>query len=91
MSQHPSLRSASKSKQHRSVLKRFERIQLLKDKEEWAEEDSVFGLPKVKTLKLKTSKGKTAEEKTAEAGAEGAAPEAAAEEAKTEGTDKKEK
>ena len=88
MSQHPSLRSASKSKQHRSVLKRFERIRFLKDKEEWEEEDSVFGLPKVKTLKLKASKGKAAEEKTA--GAEGAAQEAAVE-AKTKGTDKKEK
>ena len=89
MSQHPSLRSASKSKQHRSVLKRFERIKLLKDKEEWAEEeDSVFGLPKVKTLKLKASKGKAAEEKAAEAGVEGTAPEESAE---TEDTNKKEK
>ena len=32
MSQHPSLRSSDKDKQHRSVLKRYERIKILKEK-----------------------------------------------------------
>ena len=35
MSQHPSLRSKAKSKQHRSVLKRYERVKGLKEKEKW--------------------------------------------------------
>ena len=73
MTQHPSLRSKEKSKQHRSVLKRFERVKELKEKEKWEEGDSVFGLPKLKILKFKLKK-----EKAAPADAEGA-PEAAAE------------
>lgn len=61
MSQHPSLRSASRSRQHRSVLKRYERIKMLVADERWKPEDSVFGLPKVKLLKIKTGKGKPAQ------------------------------
>jgi len=60
MSQHPSLRSSEKNKQHRSVLKRFERIKSLKEKEKWTEEDSVYGLPKVKILRFKIKKEKAA-------------------------------
>lgn len=71
MSQHPSLRSSDKDKQHRSVLKRYERIGILKEKELWKEEKSVFGLPKVKVVKFKIKKEKAA---TAEATAEGAVP-----------------
>jgi len=76
MSQHPSLRSSDKDKQHRSVLKRHERIKILKDKEKWEEKDSVFGLPKVKVIKFKIKKEKA----VAAEGAEGAvaAPGAAA-------------
>ena len=58
MSQHPSLRSSDKDKQHRSVLKRYERIKALKDKEKWEEKDSVFGLPKVKIIRFKIKKEK---------------------------------
>jgi len=62
MAQHPSLRSSSKSKQHRSVLKRFEKIEVLKKKGLWKEgEDSVFGLPKVKVVRFKVKKEKAAE------------------------------
>ena len=61
MSQHPSLRIGRRSKQHRSVLKRYERLQTLKGKEEWKEGDSVLGLPKVKTLRIKLKKEKAAE------------------------------
>lgn len=80
MSQHPSLRSSDKDKKHRSVLKRYERIGILKGKEEWEEKDSVYGLPKVKVVKFKVKKEKAAPaEATAEgAAAEGAAPAAAA-------------
>ena len=58
MAQHPSLRSQEKGKQHRSVLKRHERIKELKDKEKWKNGDSVFGLPKLKTVKFKIKKEK---------------------------------
>lgn len=71
MSQHPSLRSSDKDKAQRSVLKRYERIKLLKDKEEWTEKDSVYKLPKVKIVKFKVKKEKAA---AAEETAEGAAP-----------------
>ena len=71
MSQHPSLRSSAKDKKHRSVLKRYERIGILKEKELWKKEESVFGLPKVKIVKFKIKKEKAV---AAEATAEGAAP-----------------
>jgi small basic protein (TIGR04137 family) len=75
MSIHPSLRP-SKGKGHRSVFKRFERIKMLAEKDKWKEEESVFGLPKVKSLKIKVKKEKT-EAKAAEGAAAGAAPAAA--------------
>jgi small basic protein (TIGR04137 family) len=40
---------------HRNVLKRFERIAVLKNKEEW-DEQTVFNLPKLKSIKLKKKK-----------------------------------
>ena len=61
MSQHSSLRIGRRSKQHRSVLKRYERLQTLQGKEEWKEGDSVLGLPKVKTLRIRIKKEKAAE------------------------------
>ena len=76
MSQHPSLRSSDKDKQHRSVLKRYERLKILKDKEKWKDGDSVFGLQKVKIIKFKIKKEKAAPVEGAEA--VGAAPGAAA-------------
>lgn len=48
MSQHPSLRSASKMKAKRTVLSRFERVEILKKKGKWKEGDSVYGLPKTR-------------------------------------------
>ena len=67
MSQHPSLRSSDKDKQHRSVLKRYERLRILKEKEKWQEEDSVFGLPKVKITRFKIKKEKAVAAEGAEA------------------------
>jgi len=83
MSQHPSLRISDKDKKQRSVLKRHERIKTLKEKEKWAEEeDSVYGLPKVKVTRFKIKKEKAAAAETAEgAAAPGAAPAAPAKEA----------
>ena len=67
MSIHPSLRPA-KGKGHRSVFKRFERVKMLLDKDKWREGVSVFGLPKVKSIKIKVKKEK-AEKPAAEAAA----------------------
>lgn len=69
MSQHPSLRSSGKDKQHRSVLKRYERLKLLKDKEKWEEKNSVFGLPKVKVVRFKIKKEKAVAAESAEVAA----------------------
>lgn len=60
MSIHPSLRSSSKSSQHRSVLKRYERLDILSKKGIIKEGDSVLGLIKVKTMRIKVKKGKSA-------------------------------
>ncbi|MFH1778716.1 MAG: small basic protein [Candidatus Omnitrophota bacterium] len=64
MSIHPSLRT-SKGKGHRSVFKRFERMKMLSEKDKWHEGESVFGLPKVKSIKIRVKKGKAAEAKVA--------------------------
>ena len=84
MTQHPSLKIKGAGTEHRSVLKRFERILRLQKEEKWEEGDSIFGLVKVKTTRLKIKKEKAAptpeEAAAAEAeGAEGAAPGEAAE------------
>lgn len=70
MSQHPSLKSKSREKAHRSVWKRHERLKFLSEKEKWSETDSVYGLEKIKLLKVKIKKDKAA---AATDGAEGAA------------------
>lgn len=81
MSIHPSLRP-SKGKGHRSVFKRFERIKMLAEKDKWKESGSVFGLPKVKSIKIKVKKEKSeakiAAEGAAAAPGAGAAPAAGA-------------
>ncbi|MBL7070509.1 MAG: small basic protein [Candidatus Omnitrophica bacterium] len=74
MSVHPSLKSTDKNKKQRSVLKRTERIKKMIDKDEWKEGDSVFGLPKIKTVKLKLKKEKVEKPEEAGAAAEGTAP-----------------
>jgi small basic protein (TIGR04137 family) len=48
MSQHPSLKSASRIKVKRNVLKRFERIDIMRDHGKWKEGDRGMGLPKTK-------------------------------------------
>ncbi len=47
MTIHSSLR-AHQSRHKRNVLKRSERLKLLKAGKKWKEGDSVYGLPKVK-------------------------------------------
>lgn len=48
MSQHPSFKSSSSLLIRRNVLKRFERVELLRKRGEWKEGDSVFSLRKTK-------------------------------------------
>jgi small basic protein (TIGR04137 family) len=48
MSQHKSLRGSSKIIIKRNVLKRFERVELLKERGEWKEGERVVGLKKTK-------------------------------------------
>ncbi len=48
MSQHSSLKAATKIAAKRNVLKRFERVDLLRKRAKWKEGDRGFGLPKTK-------------------------------------------
>jgi small basic protein (TIGR04137 family) len=48
MSQHPSYKSSSNSDVKRNVLKRFERVELLRKRGEWKTGDRVVGLKKTK-------------------------------------------
>lgn len=73
MSQHSSLRIDPTRTRHRNVLKRHERIQRLIEQEKWNDRPSVFGLPKVKSLKIKVKKVK-AEKAEGETAAAAAAP-----------------
>ena len=78
MSLHPSLKITLKARKQRSVLKRIERIKHAIQKGTFNEQSSVYGLPKIKSLKIKVKKEK-AEEKAAApaAGAKVASPAAA--------------
>ena len=46
MSQHRSLKGASTIAAKRNVLKRFERVELLKKRSQWKDGQKVIGLPK---------------------------------------------
>ncbi|MHC4462995.1 MAG: small basic protein [Planctomycetota bacterium] len=70
-----SLKIKSALQRHRNVLTRAERIEQLKVEEQWSEEDSLFGLPKVAHRKSHAGR-KAAKEEVAK---EEAVPEAAAE------------
>lgn len=48
MSQHRSLRAASTLGGKRNVMKRFERVELLKKRGQWKEGDRITGLRKTK-------------------------------------------
>jgi small basic protein (TIGR04137 family) len=77
MTQHRSLKASFSGKGHRNVLKRLERIKKLKEEEKWNDtKNSVFALPKVRSIKVK-AKAKSKAEKDA-AATEGAVPGAAA-------------
>jgi len=77
MSIHPSLRSSDKDKKQRSVLKRAERLRSMLGKGQWKEGDSVYGLPKIKTIRIKIKKEKAEKVETTAVGTEGTAAPAA--------------
>lgn len=68
MSIDKSLITKGKLTRHRNVLSRAEQIKYLKSEDMWEDGRSVFGLPKVKTLKVR-KKTKAEKEKPAEAAA----------------------
>lgn len=51
MSKHSSLKASSTAGGKRSVMKRFERVKVLKEKGLWKEGQSPVGLPKTKVTK----------------------------------------
>lgn len=48
MSRHPSYGKATSGAKKKNVLKRFERVQLMKERDQWKDRVSVFNLPKTK-------------------------------------------
>jgi len=50
MSKHPSYGKSIKSGKKRNVLKRFERVQLIKERDQWLDRKSVYNLPKTKVV-----------------------------------------
>lgn len=73
MSLHSSLRIDFTRTKFRNVLKRHERIQRLIELEKWNDRSSVFGLPKVKSIRVKMKKGKESKAEVVASGAAGAA------------------
>ncbi|MFW6158721.1 MAG: small basic protein [Planctomycetota bacterium] len=74
MSIHKSLSPKNRLRRQRNVLSRLERIQKLEEEGRWSEEeDSVFGLPKVRVARVRRTKKKAKEkEEEAVAAEEGA-------------------
>jgi len=84
MSLDKSLRSHGALERHRNVLSRAERVETLREDEQWEEGDHVFGLPKVAHRKVSTKRHKPAAAEAAEAvEGEAAAPEGEAAEGPT--------
>lgn len=79
MSQHRSLKVDSVGVKHRNVLKRHERIKKLQDDNRWMDGNSVYNLPKIKSIKVKVKKsaGKEAGEAKTEGAVVATAPAAA--------------
>ncbi len=69
MSLDKSLKTSASLSRHRNVLRRHERIEVLKDEERWQEEQKPVGLPKVAHRKVvvggKEKKGPKKEEDAA--------------------------
>ena len=50
MSLHPSFGKGSRIKVKKNVLKRYDRIELLKKQGKWKDGDAVYGLPKTEPV-----------------------------------------
>ncbi|TVL99620.1 MAG: small basic protein [Candidatus Brocadia sp. WS118] len=74
MSVDKSLKTKGKLVRPRNVFTRIERIKLLKGEGKWDPTMSVFGIPKVKSVKIKRKSKSEKKETTAEATPTGAAP-----------------
>ena len=74
MSQHPTLKIDSVGAKHRNVLNRTERIKKMQEQNKWQARETVYNLPKIKSMKIKVKKVKEA---PAEGEAGAAAPAAA--------------
>ncbi|MGE4357145.1 MAG: small basic protein [Candidatus Omnitrophota bacterium] len=64
MSQHPSLKISQVDIQRRNVLKRSERVKLLKEQGKLDKISSLFKLPKTKIIRVKIKKEKVEEKAT---------------------------
>ncbi len=63
MSMDKSLKSKNTLQRHRNVLTRAERVQYLKDAEQWTDDTSPFGMPKIVHRKAAVGKKDKAEKK----------------------------
>jgi len=70
MSTHKSLIAKDKLRRSRNVLKRIERIEVLRERGRWSDGDSVFGLPMTRT-QFKVRKGKKKKEEAKSEGSAG--------------------
>ena len=66
MSIHKSLLGAGKLKRHRNVLTRKERLEILLREDRRQDEDSIFGLPKVRNIMARAKKKKDDDEEGAD-------------------------
>ncbi len=64
MSRDRSLKSSSALVRHRNVLTRHERIEKLKDDDQWKDDSGPFGLPKVAHRKVSVGKKSKIAEQT---------------------------
>ena len=89
MSIHRSLALKGGGRGHRNVLSREERIAKLEDEGRWTEEESIFGLAKVRSIKPKAGKKGAKKKGPEDEGAEGAEGAPAEGEAAAEGAEAK--
>ena len=81
------LKSKGRMSRQRNVLTRAERLEILEDRGDWRDEDSVFGLDKVRVHRVKRRKAAKAEAEAAPAEAAGVEAEAEAEKSEETGAE----
>ncbi len=63
MSIHKSLSAKGRLRRQRNVLSRLERIEKLEEEGRWSDDESIFGLPKVRVARVRRGTKKKAKEK----------------------------